>query len=151
MTDIFLALALISTSHANLQQDGSIRKESRWPSQSSELSLIEMLLRNFKRKNLQVTHTNTGRTAFFMFPYAARPSSSLKQFSARAAGFSSPSWPDPDGVLGCPTLRRGAEQRNMGNRKALRGATGAVSSAEQLENRQHVWKRQHHVATINIS
>lgn len=55
------------------------------------------------------TYTSTGRTALFMFPYAARPSNSRKQFSARDAGFSSPpplrqrkrKWKDAEQFLQC--------------------------------------------------
>ena len=53
-----------------------------------------------------------------MFPYAARPSSSLKQLSARTTGSSwwsgSGSWPPTEGLAGCPTLGEGGGREGEG-------------------------------------
>lgn len=56
---------------------------------SSVSKLTHNTVQSQMTRKMPAPYANTGRTALFMFPKVARPSSSLRQFSASTAGFSS--------------------------------------------------------------
>lgn len=56
---------------------------------SSVSKLIQNTAQSQITRKIPTTYAKTGLTALFIFPKVARPSSSLRQFSASTAGFSS--------------------------------------------------------------